>query len=97
MDDIEKFEIYINWNRRTHKVYNPNRVSLLSKEKEETHTVEEELVGKQESFLYKKTLGLFGAFWATVILVEMMDLAFSIDNVIAANAYSKNIILILQY
>jgi YkoY family integral membrane protein len=67
---------------------------FLSKEKEETHSVEEELIGKQESFLYKKTIGLFGEFWATVILVEMMDLAFSIDNVIAANAYSRNIILI---
>src|SRR5690606_29707440 len=39
-------------------------------------------------------LGAFCPFWATVILVELMDLAFSIDNVIAANAYTKNIILI---
>jgi YkoY family integral membrane protein len=58
------------------------------------HTIEEELEHKQESWLYRKTLGAFGPFWATVILVELMDLAFSIDNVIAANAYTKNIILI---
>ena len=54
----------------------------------------EELEHKKRSWLYKKTLGAFGPFWATVILVELMDLAFSIDNVIAANAYTKNIILI---
>lgn len=53
---------------------------------EELHT--------QKSWLYRKTLGVFGPFWATVILVEIMDLAFSIDNVIAANAYTKNLILI---
>lgn len=53
-----------------------------------------EIVDKKRSWLYRKTLGAFGPFWATVILVELMDMAFSIDNVIAANAYSKNIILI---
>lgn len=67
---------------------------FIAKQKEANSSVEEELFGKQESTFYKKTLGLFGPFWATVILVELMDLAFSIDNVIAANAYSKNIILI---
>lgn len=48
----------------------------------------------KKSWLYRKTLGLFGPFWATVILIELMDLAFSIDNVIAANAYTDNIVLI---
>ena len=57
-------------------------------------TIEEELEEKHKNWLYRKTLGAFGPFWATVILVEIMDLAFSIDNVIAANAYTKNIILI---
>ncbi|HTN46299.1 MAG TPA: TerC family protein [Flavipsychrobacter sp.] len=56
--------------------------------------VHEEIEAKEQSWLYRKTLGLFGTFWSTVILVEVMDLAFSIDNVIAANAYTKNIILI---
>lgn len=64
------------------------------KENEEQATIDEELTQKHKSWLYKKTLGAFGPFWATVILVEIMDLAFSIDNVIAANAYTKNIILI---
>ena len=67
---------------------------FFRKNKDEVHTIEEELDHKHRSWLYRKTLGAFGPFWATVILVELMDLAFSIDNVIAANAYSKNIILI---
>lgn len=53
-----------------------------------------EEIHANKSWLYRKTLGAFGPFWATVILVELMDLAFSIDNVIAANAYTKNLILI---
>jgi YkoY family integral membrane protein len=35
-----------------------------------------------------------GSFWATVAAVEIMDLTFSIDNVFAAVAFSKNIILV---
>ncbi len=57
-------------------------------------TPHEELEEKKQSWLYKKTLGMLGPFWATVVMVELMDVAFSIDNVIAANAYSRNIILI---
>ncbi len=57
-------------------------------------TIHEELERKKRSWFYRKTLGVFGPFWSTVILVELMDLAFSIDNVIAANAYTRNIILI---
>ncbi len=53
-----------------------------------------EVVEKKKSWWYRKTLGAFGPFWATVVLVEIMDLAFSIDNVIAANAYTNNLILI---
>ncbi len=67
---------------------------FFTKKKDPEDTLGEELVHKKESWLYRKTLGAFGTFWATVILVEIMDLAFSIDNVIAANAYTKNIILI---
>ncbi len=68
---------------------------FFKKEKDESpETVTEELERKKKSWLYRKTLGVFGPFWATVILVELMDLAFSIDNVIAANAYTSNIILI---
>lgn len=39
----------------------------------------------------RKMLGLF---WSTVILVEIMDMAFSIDNVFAAVAFTPNIILV---
>jgi YkoY family integral membrane protein len=36
----------------------------------------------------------FNYFWSTVIMVEIMDLAFSIDNVFAAAAMTKSILLI---
>ncbi|MCB0507241.1 MAG: TerC family protein [Chitinophagales bacterium] len=55
---------------------------------------EDDLLNKKESKLYKYTFGLFGKFWSTVILVEIMDLAFSIDNVFAAVAFTDNLILI---
>lgn len=54
----------------------------------------EEAQEQKKSWLYQRTLGMLGPFWATVVMVEVMDAAFSIDNVIAANAYSRNIILI---
>jgi predicted tellurium resistance membrane protein TerC len=38
------------------------------------------------NWLYRATVGSFGNFWATVALVELMDMAFSIDNVFAAVA-----------
>lgn len=64
---------------------------LLKKhgKKEET-----EVVDKQKSWFYRSTVGLMGTFWATVALVEIMDLAFSIDNVFAAVAFTDNINLI---
>ena len=49
---------------------------------------------KQKSWFYKKIVGLVGPFWATVLLVEVMDAAFSIDNVFAAVAFTTNIILV---
>lgn len=49
---------------------------------------------RQRSKLYMKTVGALGPLWSTVVLVEVMDLAFSIDNVIAANAYTRNLLLI---
>ena len=50
---------------------------------------------KEENWLYRLTIGRFGQFWATVLLVEIMDLTFAIDNVFAAVAFSKNLLLIL--
>lgn len=55
---------------------------------------EEELVDKNKSWIYKSTVGLMGNFWATVALVEVMDLAFSIDNVFAAVAFTDHVFLI---
>lgn len=56
---------------------------------------DEEVVKKERNFLYKATVGKIGKFWATVIAVEVMDLAFSMDNVFAAVAFSSNIIVIM--
>lgn len=54
----------------------------------------DDILDKRSNWFYRKTSGLFGVFWATVLLVELMDLAFSIDNVFAAVAFTDNIILI---
>lgn len=51
-------------------------------------------VDKQKSLVYRYTLGLLGPFWATVALIELMDLAFSIDNVFAVVAFTDNLILV---
>lgn len=59
-----------------------------------TPKTEDDTLNKKENWLYKNTLGLMGQFWATVALVEVMDLAFSIDNVFAAVAFTDNIYLI---
>ncbi len=49
---------------------------------------------KESGWLYRNSVGLLGKFWTTVALVEVMDLAFSIDNVFAAVAFSKNLLLV---
>jgi YkoY family integral membrane protein len=59
-----------------------------------TANEDDDTLDKESNWLYKLTIGWMGQFWATVALVELMDLAFSIDNVFAAVAFSKNIILI---
>ncbi|MCA8830927.1 TerC family protein [Hymenobacter pini] len=55
---------------------------------------EEEAPDKEKSWIYRRTLGAFGQFWATVALIELMDLAFSIDNVFAVVAFTDNLILV---
>ena len=55
---------------------------------------EDESVDKQKSWLYRSTVGALGTFWSTVALVEVMDLAFSIDNVFAAVAFTDHMPLI---
>jgi YkoY family integral membrane protein len=60
----------------------------------QTETKEDDFINKEGNWLYKATVGALGTFWATVALVELMDMAFSMDNVFAAVAFSPNIILV---
>ena len=55
---------------------------------------EDDVLDKNENWLYRVTIGAIGVFWSTVLMVEVMDLAFSIDNVFAAVAFTDNIYLI---
>lgn len=55
----------------------------------------EDSVDKEQNWLYKSTVGLFGVFWSTVIAVEFMDIVFSIDNIFAVVAFSDNIVLVV--
>lgn len=67
---------------------------FIKKAKKKDEDGEEENVDKSQNWLYKSTVGLVGNFWATVALVELMDLAFSIDNVFAAVAFTDHVFLI---
>ena len=55
---------------------------------------EDEAVDKNKNWLYRSTVGVMGIFWSTVALVELMDLAFSIDNVFAAVAFTDHMPLV---
>lgn len=59
-----------------------------------TPTEQDDYYDKQESWLYRVASRSIGTFWATVVLIELMDLAFSIDNIFAAVAFTDNLILI---
>jgi len=56
----------------------------------------EEKSSANESKIFKaaRSIGM-SQLWATVILVEIMDLAFSIDNIFAAVALSNNFIVVM--
>lgn len=57
----------------------------------------EEMSDKKDSAIYKFGLRIgLNRFWSTVVLVEIMDLAFSIDNVFAAVALSNNFWIIMS-
>ena len=60
----------------------------------QTESTDDDTLDKESNWLYKLTVGSLGSFWATVCLVELMDMAFSIDNVFAAVAFTPNIILV---
>jgi YkoY family integral membrane protein len=49
---------------------------------------------KKSNWFYQWSSGPLGAFWSTVLLIELMDLAFSVDNIFAAVAFTDNIVLI---
>ncbi len=51
-------------------------------------------INKSNNAVYRFFHNKIGTFWSTVILVEIMDMAFSIDNVFAAVAFTPNIILV---
>lgn len=55
----------------------------------------EEGVDKDRNVIYNKIRKSIGSFWATVVLVEVMDMAFSVDNIFAAVAMTDKIYLIL--
>ncbi len=50
----------------------------------------DDVLDKKQNWFYRMTVGQIGIFWATVALVELMDLAFSLDNVFAAVAFVEN-------
>lgn len=59
------------------------------------YTIEEGVhIGDSKIFRFGRRLGL-SQFWSTVILVECMDVAFSIDNVLAAVALSDKFWVIM--
>lgn len=59
-----------------------------------TSQPEDDYYDKQQNRLYRFAARSIGTFWSTVALIELMDLAFSIDNIFAAVAFTDNIILI---
>ena len=61
----------------------------------QTESEEDDFIDKKGNWLYNMTVANLGNFWATVALVEVMDMAFSIDNIFAVVAFSKNRILII--
>ncbi len=60
----------------------------------QTESNEDDFIDKKGNWLYRATVGSLGTFWATVALVELMDMAFSIDNIFAAVAFTPNILLV---
>jgi YkoY family integral membrane protein len=59
-----------------------------------TSQKDDDYFDKQSNWFYKRISGPLGAFWSTVFLIEVMDLAFSIDNIFAAVAFTDNLLLI---
>lgn len=63
-----------------------------AKQKNEEDEEEDGYGGKfQNGIIYR----IFGQFWGTIVVVEMMDIAFSIDSVLAAFAISEEVWVLL--
>lgn len=62
------------------------------KEKANAENGEEEIEGLNQKGLL---IRLFGTFWGTVVAVELMDIAFSVDSILAAVAISNEIWVLL--
>ena len=60
----------------------------------QTPQKDDDYFDKQHNWLYQWTSAPLGSFWSTVLLIEVMDLAFSIDNIFAAVAFTSNLVLI---
>lgn len=58
-------------------------------------TTEKEPENDVEKTGIAKNWGFLSPFWRTVVAVEIMDLAFSIDNIFAAVAFSNNILIVM--
>lgn len=56
---------------------------------------EEEVHEVEKSAFHRILESYLGVFWTTVLMVELMDIAFSIDNVFAAVAFTPNILLVV--
>ena len=56
---------------------------------------EDEVHEVEKSGFHRILERYLGVFWTTVLMVELMDIAFSIDNVFAAVAFTPNILLVV--
>jgi YkoY family integral membrane protein len=62
--------------------------------REHVEEIADHVAADEGNWIYRHVIRLLGPFWATVLSIELMDLAFSIDNVLAATAYTKNVYLV---
>ncbi|MEY4926840.1 MAG: hypothetical protein RI894_1276 [Bacteroidota bacterium] len=65
-----------------------------SEQKSQEESEQESEIEKNKNPFYRYSVGWLGHFWATIVLVEVMDLAFSIDNVFAVIAFTNKFALI---
>lgn len=63
---------------------------INSKKQNKKELIQEADAAPRSKF-YHLTVGKIGPFWGTVMAIEVMDLAFSLDNVMAAVAFTENL------